>query len=166
MLSTLIFFFIKTQSILETSTLNQAQKDNEKNEETQRESLKKIRMVPGNDRCADCGVNDPEWACTNLGIIVCIECSGIHRSLGVHVSKVRSIVLDKWESDAIEVMLRLGNTVGNSIYEASVPIDMESFRITPNSDRGDRDLWIIEKYVKKSFVAPCSLSQDSLNKVV
>ncbi|KAG2190738.1 hypothetical protein INT46_007931 [Mucor plumbeus] len=152
------------KSILETTTLNQAQKDNEKSEETQRKSLKKIRMVPGNDRCADCGVKDPEWACTNLGIIVCIECSGIHRSLGVHVSKVRSIVLDKWESDAIEVMLRLGNTVGNSIYEASVPIDMESFRITPDSDRGDRDLWIIEKYVKKSFVAPCSLSQDSLNK--
>ncbi|CAO3639358.1 unnamed protein product [Mucor fragilis] len=152
------------KSILETSTLNQTQKDNEKNEETQREALKKIRVVPGNDHCADCGVKDPEWACTNLGIIVCIECSGIHRSLGVHVSKVRSIVLDKWESDAIEVMLRLGNTVGNSIYEASVPIDMESFRITPTSDRGDRDLWIIEKYVKRSFVTPCSLSQDSLNK--
>ncbi|KAL0138179.1 hypothetical protein V8B55DRAFT_1535746 [Mucor lusitanicus] len=139
-------------------------KDNEKSEETQREALKKIRMVPGNDRCADCGVKDPEWACTNLGIIVCIECSGIHRSLGVHVSKVRSIVLDKWESDAIEVMLRLGNTVGNSIYEASVPVDMESFRITPTSDRGDRDLWIIEKYVKRSFVTPCSLSQESLDK--
>lgn len=92
-------------------------------------------MIPGNDQCADCGVKDPEWACTNLGIIVCIECSGIHRSLGVHVSKVRSVILDKWESDAIEVMLRLGNTIGNSIYEEAVPIDMESFRINPTSTR-------------------------------
>lgn len=92
-------------------------------------------MIPGNDKCADCGVSDPEWACTNLGIIVCIECSGIHRSLGVHVSKVRSVILDKWESDAIEVMLRLGNRIGNSIYEESVPIDMESFRINSTSTR-------------------------------
>lgn len=151
---------------MEASALNQAQKEKDQNEEDQRESLKKIRMIPGNDQCADCGVKDPEWACTNLGIIVCIECSGIHRSLGVHVSKVRSVILDKWENDAIEVMLRLGNRIGNSIYEESVPIDMETFRITPNSTRLDRDLWIIEKYVKKSFVKPCSLSQDSLDKVI
>lgn len=45
----------------------------------------------------------PEWASTNLGVVICIECSGIHRSLGVHVSKVRSIALDKWESESIEV---------------------------------------------------------------
>lgn len=80
-------------------------------------------------------MNDPEWACTNLGIIVCIECSGIHRSLGVHVSKVRSVILDKWESHSIEVMIRLGNRIGNSIYEESVPIDMESFRINSSSSR-------------------------------
>jgi Arf-GAP/coiled-coil/ANK repeat/PH domain-containing protein len=95
-------------------------------------------MIPGNDKCADCGVKDPEWACTNLGIIVCIECSGIHRSLGVHVSKVRSVILDKWESNAIEVMLRLGNRIGNSIYEESVPFDMESFRINTSSNRYER----------------------------
>jgi hypothetical protein len=46
---------------------------------------------------------EPEWASTNLGIIVCIECSGIHRSLGVHVSRVRALVLDKWETEVIEV---------------------------------------------------------------
>lgn len=110
---------------------------NAKNEvgDDNREALKKLRMVPGNDTCADCGVKDPEWACTNLGIIVCIECSGIHRSLGVHVSKVRSVILDKWEPDTIQVMLCLGNNIGNSIYEESVPIDMESFRINPDSTR-------------------------------
>ncbi|KAI9269470.1 hypothetical protein EDC94DRAFT_598988 [Helicostylum pulchrum] len=150
------------KAAVEQSSLNNAQK-NEQSEEKHRESLKKVRAIPGNDKCADCGVNDPEWACTNLGIIVCIECSGIHRSLGVHVSKVRSVILDKWESHSIEVMLRLGNRIGNSIYEESVPIDMESFRINSSSSRGDRDLWIIEKYVKRSFVKPSNLDQDSLD---
>ena len=45
----------------------------------------------------------PDWASINLGILVCIECSGIHRSLGVHVSKVRSLTLDKWEEQTVKV---------------------------------------------------------------
>ena len=45
----------------------------------------------------------PDWASINLGILVCIECSGIHRSLGVHVSKVRSLTLDKWEEHTVRV---------------------------------------------------------------
>ncbi|KAI8382451.1 hypothetical protein BD560DRAFT_386641 [Blakeslea trispora] len=138
--------------------------DNDQDQEKQRESLRKIRMIPGNNQCADCKEKDPEWSCTNLGIIVCIECSGIHRSLGVHISKVRSVILDKWEPDAIEVMLKLGNSVGNNIYEAFVPKHMEPFRIDPSSNRNDRDLWIIEKYAKRSFVKQTSLDQPSLDK--
>jgi Arf-GAP/coiled-coil/ANK repeat/PH domain-containing protein len=48
-----------------------------------------LRKVSGNDKCADCGKPEPDWASLNLGILVCIECSGIHRNLGVHKSKVR-----------------------------------------------------------------------------
>ncbi|KAG0750387.1 hypothetical protein G6F62_002301 [Rhizopus arrhizus] len=144
---------------------NSAQLIEQQDEEANREALKKIRLVPGNDECADCKAKSPEWACTNLGVIVCIECSGIHRSLGVHVSKVRSVVLDKWEPEAIEVMLQLGNNVGNSIYEESVPAHLEVFRIEPNSNRNDRDLWIIEKYVKKSFVKQTDKSQDGLGQL-
>lgn len=47
-----------------------------------------LREIPGNDQCAECSASDPDWASLNLGILVCIECSGIHRNLGVHISKV------------------------------------------------------------------------------
>lgn len=47
-----------------------------------------LKSVPGNEFCAECGAPDPEWASLNLGILVCIECSGVHRNLGVHISKV------------------------------------------------------------------------------
>ena len=47
-----------------------------------------LRRVCGNDKCADCGAPEPDWASLNLGVLVCIECSGVHRNLGVHISKV------------------------------------------------------------------------------
>lgn len=48
-----------------------------------------MRGIPGNEKCAECEAPSPEWASLNLGILVCIECSGAHRNLGVHISKVK-----------------------------------------------------------------------------
>eukprot|EP00262_Sarcandra_glabra_P012331 TRINITY_DN3151_c0_g1_i1.p1 TRINITY_DN3151_c0_g1~~TRINITY_DN3151_c0_g1_i1.p1 ORF type:complete len:466 (+),score=66.46 TRINITY_DN3151_c0_g1_i1:176-1399(+) len=78
-----------------------------------------LRRVHGNDKCADCGSSDPDWASLNLGILVCIECSGVHRNLGVHISKVRSLTLDVkvWEPSVIDLFQSLGNTYANSIWE-------------------------------------------------
>lgn len=47
-----------------------------------------LRRVDGNTICADCGAAEPDWASLNLGALLCIECSGVHRNLGVHISKV------------------------------------------------------------------------------
>lgn len=52
-----------------------------------------LRKVCGNDKCADCGAYEPDWASLNLGVLVCIECSGVHRNLGVHISKVYATYL-------------------------------------------------------------------------
>lgn len=85
--------------------------------------LDRLRPVPGNKQCADCGGADPDWASLNLGILLCIECSGVHRQLGVHISKVRSCTLDVkvWEKSVLEVFESIGNTMSNSIWEAALP---------------------------------------------
>uniref|UniRef100_A0A671NC87 Arf-GAP with coiled-coil, ANK repeat and PH domain-containing protein n=1 Tax=Sinocyclocheilus anshuiensis TaxID=1608454 RepID=A0A671NC87_9TELE len=81
--------------------------------------LQRVQSLPGNEICCDCGQADPRWASINLGILLCIECSGIHRSLGVHCSKVRSLTLDTWEPELMKLMCEIGNTVINQIYEGA-----------------------------------------------
>lgn len=55
----------------------------------QERTIDVLRKVHGNNVCAECGAPDPDWASLNLGVLLCIECSGVHRNLGVHISKVR-----------------------------------------------------------------------------
>lgn len=64
---------------------------------------------------------DPDWASLNLGEMVCIECSGVHRRLGTHISRIRSLMLDDWTPEAAAVMRAIGNTLANSVWEAAVP---------------------------------------------
>ncbi|XP_048478355.1 arf-GAP with coiled-coil, ANK repeat and PH domain-containing protein 2 [Plutella xylostella] len=110
-----------------------------------------LLSIPGNNTCCDCGGANPAWASINLGITLCIECSGIHRSLGVHHSKVRSLTLDDWEPDIIKVMAELGNTIVNRIYEANAE-GTTITRATPDCDRSVRETWIRAKYVSLLFV--------------
>ncbi|KAH8938930.1 hypothetical protein BDL97_15G009800 [Sphagnum fallax] len=93
--------------------------------EPQEKPLDILRCVPGNDVCADCGAVEPDWASLNLGILLCIECSGVHRNLGVQISKVRSLTLDVkvWEPSVISYFQSIGNACANSIWEEGLTIE-------------------------------------------
>ncbi|XP_029963621.1 arf-GAP with coiled-coil, ANK repeat and PH domain-containing protein 3-like isoform X1 [Salarias fasciatus] len=113
----------------------------------------------GNQRCCDCQEAEPRWASVNLGVTMCIECSGIHRSLGVHLSKVRSLTLDSWEAEQLKLLCVLGNDVMNQIYEARCS---EEGGVKPGagSPRAQKEAWIRQKYVEKRFVRPSGLRRD------
>ncbi|XP_053542179.1 arf-GAP with coiled-coil, ANK repeat and PH domain-containing protein 3 isoform X2 [Ictalurus punctatus] len=113
--------------------------------------LQRVQCVPGNDVCCDCGQADPRWASINLGILLCIECSGIHRSLGVHCSKVRSLTLDSWEPELLKLMCELGNSVINHIYEGTCE-EQGLKKPGANSPRQEKETWIRAKYVEKKFL--------------
>ncbi|NXN99469.1 ACAP2 protein, partial [Rhinopomastus cyanomelas] len=122
-------------------------------------ALQRVQCIPGNAACCDCGLADPRWASINLGITLCIECSGIHRSLGVHFSKVRSLTLDSWEPELLKLMCELGNDVINRIYEAKMEkVGMK--KPQPGSQRQEKEAYIRAKYVERKFVEkqPASVS--------
>ncbi|XP_031790096.1 arf-GAP with coiled-coil, ANK repeat and PH domain-containing protein 1 isoform X4 [Piliocolobus tephrosceles] len=110
-----------------------------------------VQSVDGNAQCCDCREPAPEWASINLGVTLCIQCSGIHRSLGVHFSKVRSLTLDSWEPELVKLMCELGNVVINQIYEARVEA-MAVKKPGPSCSRQEKEAWIHAKYVEKKFL--------------
>jgi len=62
-----------------------------------------IKSVPGNDKCADCSARNPSWASWSLGIFLCLRCAALHRKLGTHISKVKSLSMDQWNVEQVEV---------------------------------------------------------------
>ncbi|KAJ2259889.1 hypothetical protein GGI01_003349 [Coemansia sp. RSA 376] len=103
-----------------------------------------------NEYCADCSTLQPEWCSLNLGCLLCIECSGIHRSLGTHISKVRSLTLDvtSFTPVTIAMMLATGNPLNALVFER---LD-GSGRPGPDSSRQIRQHHIEAKYVERRFV--------------
>lgn len=133
-----------------------------------------------NPVCADCGAPNPEWASLNLCVMMCIECSGPHRSLGAHISKVRSTTLDKWTKNNCRLLIAIGNNRANAIWEARREEVKEEMRLlgkilenqdnklaslgkpTPTSDRAHRERYIVDKYSKKLFL-PSNLVEEVSN---
>ena len=119
---------------------------------------KLLQIVRDNDQgnrwCADCGSESKtEWVSINLGIVLCIECSGIHRSLGTHISKIRSLTLDtaSFSTDIVEVLLQIGNRISNMVWEAKLP---EGQKPLFTASRDERLRFITSKYYDRAYIAP------------
>lgn len=117
--------------------------------------LRQVRDADvSNKSCADCGTEiKVDWVSINLGIVICIECSGIHRSLGTHITKVRSLTLDvtSFTPDIVEILLKVGNSISNAIWEARLDPGLKP---GPMSTREQRLHFITSKYSDRAFVAP------------
>uniref|UniRef100_A0A671E5S6 ArfGAP with GTPase domain, ankyrin repeat and PH domain 1 n=1 Tax=Rhinolophus ferrumequinum TaxID=59479 RepID=A0A671E5S6_RHIFE len=122
-------------------------------------ALQSIRNIRGNSHCVDCETQNPNWASLNLGALMCIECSGIHRNLGTHLSRVRSLDLDDWPIELIQVMSSIGNELANSVWEEN-----SQGRTKPSLDstREEKERWIRAKYEQKLFLAPLPCTELSL----
>uniref|UniRef100_A0A8C7FIB8 ArfGAP with GTPase domain, ankyrin repeat and PH domain 2 n=1 Tax=Oncorhynchus kisutch TaxID=8019 RepID=A0A8C7FIB8_ONCKI len=114
-------------------------------------AIQAIRNAKGNSLCVDCEAPNPTWASLNLGALICIECSGIHRNLGTHLSRVRSLDLDDWPRELTQVLTAIGNHLANSIWESHT---QGRHKPTPNATREERESWIRAKYEQRMFVAP------------
>ena len=113
-------------------------------------SITRLRSdIRGNSRCVDCESPNPDWASLNLGVLVCIECSGIHRNLGSHISRVRSLDLDEWPPGHIAVMTSLGNYIANTVWEARTGHRKPG----QDSSREDKERYIVSKYERKEWLA-------------
>lgn len=119
-----------------------------------------IRSISGNSSCADCSMDNPSWCCIMYGSLVCIECCGIHRGLGTVHSKVRSLILDHWESDmTINLMKRIGNSYLNNIYEENLdPV----LKPKHNSPRSIKEAFIFDKYVNRRYIQSSDNIDDKL----
>uniref|UniRef100_A0A8C1E229 Arf-GAP with GTPase, ANK repeat and PH domain-containing protein 3 n=1 Tax=Cyprinus carpio carpio TaxID=630221 RepID=A0A8C1E229_CYPCA len=112
-------------------------------------TIQSIRNVRGNSFCADCDAPNPDWASLNLGALICIECSGMHRNLGTHLSRVRSLDLDDWPVELSMVMTAIGNAMANSVWEGCV----EGYtKPGVDSTREEKERWIRAKYEQKLFL--------------
>ena len=88
--------------------------------------LKQIKLLnhllqkPENKFCADCSLPNPNWASTNIGVFLCIKCSSIHRQLGTHISKIKSINLDLWPLDVLNNFKYINNEIANDFWEYKI----------------------------------------------
>ena len=111
--------------------------------------LASLQQLPGNEVCADCLGESPTWASVNRGVFLCTQCSGVHRSLGVHISMILSCRLDNFTESQLDVLEHNGNLSTNERLEYHVPSSWP--KPHPEEGRRYRELYIRAKYEASYF---------------
>ncbi|KAJ2162449.1 Gtpase activating protein [Coemansia sp. RSA 552] len=120
-------------------------KDKKRLAEKHHRILAELAKQPDNAVCADCGASSTRWASWNLGVFLCIRCGGLHRHIGTHISKVKSISLDNWTTEQLEHFRQIGNRRANAFFNPQA-------RAAPRSDR-DMERYIRDKYERRVYVS-------------
>lgn len=107
-----------------------------------------------NKYCVDCDAKGPRWASWNLGVFLCIRCAGIHRNLGVHISRVKSVNLDAWTPEHVAHVQRMGNRRAREIYEANLPDDFRRPQTDTALESFIRAKYELKKYISADYVDP------------
>ncbi|XP_076840027.1 arf-GAP with GTPase, ANK repeat and PH domain-containing protein 1-like isoform X2 [Brachyhypopomus gauderio] len=149
---------IESQILASLQSCESSKNKARRNSQSEAFAIQAIRNAKGNNFCVDCDAPNPTWASLNLGALICIECSGIHRNLGTHLSRVRSLDLDNWPCELTLVLIAIGNEMANSIWESRTK---GRHKPRPDATREERESWIRAKYEQKLFVAPLSALNDS-----
>uniref|UniRef100_A0A671V218 ArfGAP with GTPase domain, ankyrin repeat and PH domain 2 n=1 Tax=Sparus aurata TaxID=8175 RepID=A0A671V218_SPAAU len=141
---------IESQILASLQSCESGRNKTRRSSQSEAVALQAIRNAKGNSLCVDCEAPNPTWASLNLGALICIECSGIHRNLGTHLSRVRSLDLDDLPGELTQVLAAIGNHMANSIWESCT---QGRTKPTPNATREERESWIRAKYDQRAFVA-------------
>ncbi|CED82978.1 ap-domain-containing protein [Phaffia rhodozyma] len=117
--------------------------------------LVELSKLPGNDICADCRSPAPRWCSWNLGIFLCVSCASVHRKMGTHISRVKSLTLDTFTREQVDTIRDIGNIKSN------LKINNDDSRNPPptNLEHGERDNEL-ERYIRRKY--DTSLSKSSI----
>ena len=133
----------------------------------QKQIINKLLKKPENKYCADCKNAPPTWASINLGVLICMNCSGCHRELGAHISKIKSINLDLWPLDVLENFKKIDNKIANDYWEYNLNLkEIDLNKIKKNRDeimKFIRNKYEFKKWINVNDIDPMQKIKQNIN---